>query len=255
MQGALAGALASVYGGSVATVFSGRTDSGVHAAGQVVSLTEPGIEYDRAELRSALNHWLPDDVAVMAVEVVADSFNARFDTKWREYRYLVWAGGREPLANGRVWRRSALLDVDSMQRSASMFLGTHDFASFAGGGEGVPWSDRQGRPRGTVRTLFVSEIGARDPWWRPRPVTEDRLFEYRVVGNGFLPRMVRSLIAALVDVGRGAREPGWIGEVLERRDRRVGPATAPPDGLTLWRVGFEEWSGARRPNPSGANGR
>jgi tRNA pseudouridine(38-40) synthase len=167
VQGALAEALANVYGEPVATVFAGRTDAGVHAAAQVVSLTEPGIGRRGTALRAALNHWLPDDIAVATVDMAADSFSARFDARWREYRYFVWSGGREPLANGWVWRRSAVLDVEAMRQSASMLMGTHDFASFVGGGEGVPWSKRRGQEHGTVRTLFASRVRECDPWWRP----------------------------------------------------------------------------------------
>lgn len=241
VQGALAEALANVYGEPVATVFAGRTDAGVHAAAQVVSLTEPGIGHGGTTLKAALNHWLPDDIAVASVDMAADSFSARFDARWREYRYFVWSGGREPLANGWVWRRSAVLDAEAMRQAASMLMGTHDFASFVGGGEGVPWSKRRGQEHGTMRTLFASQVRECDPWWRPSDPSEGQLFEYRVAGNGFLPQMVRSLASALVDVGRGARDPGWVGELLEQRDRRLGPATAPPHGLTLWRVGYDDW--------------
>jgi len=238
VQGVLAEALAAIYEAPVATVFAGRTDSGVHAAGQVVGLTEPGIERAPSTLFAALNEWLPDDVAVVAIGTVANTFNARFDARWREYRFRVWSGGREPLANGWVWRRSAPLDLEAMGQAAGLLQGTHDFASFVGGGEGVPWAERRRRGAGTVRTLFVSEAREVEPWWRPSEPIGGRLIEYRVVGNGFLPRMVRSLVSALVDVGRGVREPSWIAELLEVRDRRSGPGTAPPQGLTLWRVGY-----------------
>lgn len=238
VQGVLAEALTEIYGEPVATVFAGRTDSGVHAAGQVVSLTESGIERAPSTLYAALNRWLPDDIAAVAVGTVASTFNARFDARWREYRFRVWSGGREPLASGWVWRRSATLHLEAMLQAATLLQGTHDFASFVGGGEGVPWSERRRRGAGTVRTLFVSEAREVEPWWRPSEPNGGRLIEYRVVGNGFLPRMVRSLVSALVDVGRGVREPSWIAELLEVRDRRSGPGTAPPQGLTLWRVGY-----------------
>ncbi len=75
------------------------------------------------------------------------------------------------------------------------------------------------------------------------------MFEYRVVGDGFLPRMVRSLVSALADVGRGAREPDWMTDLLRQADRRAGPETAPADGLTLWRIGYDDY-----PHPGFLNG-
>jgi len=237
VQGVLAEALAAIYGQQVAMVFAGRTDAGVHAAGQVVSFVAPHAGPDPTKLLAALNHSLPDDVAVAAVNQVPVGFNARFAARWREYRYRIWSGNREPLARGWVWRRGFGLDLEMMNRAAAMLRGRHDFASFAGGGEGVPWSKRRERPRGTIRTLFASEVRELEPWWRPRGPA-GRLIEYRVVGDGFLPRMVRSLISALVDVARGKREPEWIAAMLRAHDRRLAGGTAPAHGLTLWQVGY-----------------
>ena len=241
VQGVLAEALATIFGGPVATVFAGRTDTGVHAAGQVVSCRIPDATADPAALIAALNGVLPDDVAVVGAVAVPEGFNARFAAKWREYRYRVWAGGREPLARRWAWQRGAALDIGAMRRAAAVLAGTHDFASFASGGEGVPWSDRRARPASTVRTLFASEVGEVEPWWGPPRPTGGRLIEYRVAGDGFLPRMVRSLVCALVDVARGRREAGWIASLLEAADRRLGAGTAPAHGLTLWRVGYETY--------------
>lgn len=241
VQGVLAEGLAAIYREPVATVFAGRTDAGVHAAGQVVGLTEPAAERPPVVLRAELNWRLPDDVAVLEVGVARSAFHARFDAKWREYRYRIWSGERVPLADGLVWRRRAALDIGRMVQAGRILLGTHDFASFVGGGEGVPWSVRRGVGAGTVRTLFASELYEVEPWWQPRGFGGGRLIEYRVIGDGFLPRMVRSLVSALVDVGRGEREPGWMAELLGGRDRRLGPGTAPAHGLTLWQVGYDAY--------------
>jgi len=138
VQGVLAEALATLYRGPVATVFAGRTDAGVHAAAQVVSLTERGAERTPATVQAALNRMLPDDVALVGASFAPSAFNARFDARWREYRYRVWSGEREPLAGGNVWRRRAELCLPAMEQAANALRGTHDFASFVGGGEGVP---------------------------------------------------------------------------------------------------------------------
>ena len=124
--------------------------------------------------------------------------------------------------------------------------GERDVAALAGGGEGVPWSERQTRFRGTVRRVIRSSCRALDSWWGEADGT---LVEVRVAADGFLPRMVRNMAALLVEVGEGERPPEWIDDVLASRDRRLGGGTAPAHGLTLWRVGYDD----ERPEPDPAN--
>lgn len=220
------------------TLFAGRTDRGVHAIGQVASCDDvrPGLRPD--VVMQALNAHLPDDMAVLRVERRPDGFHPRYDAVWREYRYRLWSGVRQPLARETVWQRSGALDLNSMKRAAALLIGEHDLASFAGGGEGVPWSDRRERARGTVRRVFGCDCRTIDPWWGAD--REGHLIEVRVVADGFLPRMVRNIVGSLVEVGRGAREASWMPELLAVRDRRAGPMAVPPHGLTLWRVGYDE---------------
>jgi tRNA pseudouridine38-40 synthase len=242
VQGELDAAIARVGGVRPVTRFAGRTDRGVHAAGQVVGLDDPRPEWPGWRVAKALNAVLPPDLAVVRAERAADGFDARFDARWREYRYRVWFGGPAPLVCRTVWRATGGADAGAMREAAALLLGSHDFAAFAGGGEGVPWSERRRRPRGTARTLFASDVREMVPWWGP--VADGRLVEYRVVGDGFLPQMVRAIVAALVEVGRGRRPPAWVGEVLAARDRRAGGGLAGPNGLTLWRVGYAPWDPA-----------
>jgi tRNA pseudouridine38-40 synthase len=122
-----------------------------------------------------------------------------------------------------------------MDQAARMLIGKRDFAALAGSGEGVPWSARQGRPRGTVRTILRCSCREIRPWWGE---PEGSLIEIRVAADGFLPRMVRTIAALLVEVGEGDRLPRWLDEVVAARDRRQGGGTAPACGLTLWRVGY-----------------
>ncbi|MGB3327774.1 MAG: tRNA pseudouridine(38-40) synthase TruA [Thermomicrobiales bacterium] len=230
-------ALGILAGKAVAATFAGRTDRGVHAVGQVVSCDDLVPTMPDAIIVRALNAHLADDLAVVAARRVAAGFHARYDAIWREYRYRIWLGPRQPLARGNVWERRSPLDVQAMNAGARQFLGTHDVASFAGGGEGVPWSERHDRPRGTVRTILHCSVVRVDPWWGMTPHTGEAI-EIRVVADGFLPRMVRTMVGALVEIGAGDRSPDWISHLLRERDRRQGPVTAPPHGLILWQVGY-----------------
>lgn len=230
-------ALALLAGRAVAATFAGRTDRGVHAVGQVVSCDDLVPAMPDATIVRALNAHLADDLAVVAARRVAAGFHARYDARWREYRYRIWLGPRQPLARGTVWERRSGLDVQAMDAGARQFLGTHDVASFAGGGEGVPWSERHDRPRGTVRTILHCSVRRVLPWWGMAAETGEAI-EIRVVADGFLPRMVRTMAGALVELGSGDRPADWISQLLRERDRRMGPATAPPHGLVLWRVGY-----------------
>ncbi len=238
VQGELERAIEEVFGIPVRTNFAGRTDQGVHAVGQVVSLGDYRPDLSDATIVRALNATLPEDLAVMHAERKPLGFHARYDARWREYRYRLWCGVRQPVVRDTVWQRTGALDLLPMQAGASMLVGTHDLASFAGSGEGVPWAEREERGRGTVRTVLLARVRRLDPWWGARP-EDGQLIEVRVAADGFLPRMVRGIVGALVEIGRGARSPEWIEELLACRDRRFGPMTAPATGLTLWRVGYD----------------
>lgn len=231
-------ALARLFGADERTVFAGRTDRGVHAAGQVVGSSDRRPDWTTDALRSALNALLPEDVAVQSVARRPNGFHARYDARWREYRYRVWTGERQPLARRQVWHRPGRLDLAAMAEGANRVVGEHDFAALAGGGEGVPWSERRERPRGTFRRIVRCGCVEIEPWWTDRRMSPGRLIEVRVVADGFLPRMVRNLTGVLIEIGRGARPPEWIETLLHSRDRRYGAATAPPHGLTFWRVGY-----------------
>jgi tRNA pseudouridine38-40 synthase len=239
VQGELEQAIEDVVGFPVPVYLAGRTDQGVHAVGQVASLADHRPELRDQTVQKALNAHLPDDLAVTAVERRPLGFHARYDARWREYRYRLWTGVRQPIAAGFVWQRPGTLDRDAMSAAALKLIGTHDVASFAGGGEGVPGSDRQSRARGTTRTILVCEVRRICPWWGSADPT-GTLLEVRIAADGFLPRMVRSVMGALAEIGRGARPETWIDELLASRDRRLGPITAPAHGLTLWRVGYDE---------------
>ncbi len=230
-------ALKELWGKEAKAAFAGRTDTGVHAAGQVVSSEDFRPDLAEWQIKKAINARLPVDISVEAVCRRQAEFNARFDAIWREYRYRIWSGSRQPLLSSQVVQRERRLDVEAMAESARLLVGLHDFAAFAGNGEGMPWSDRQESPRGTVREVFRSEVVVLDPWWGPQPESGE-LIEIRVVADGFLPRMVRTIAGVLMEVGYGNQQSSWIEELIAQRDRRLAGGTAPAHGLIFWRVGY-----------------
>jgi tRNA pseudouridine38-40 synthase len=238
VQGELEHVLSKLGEGDVRAVFAGRTDRGVHAHGQVAAAHLPQWNAAADALAYSLNALLPEDLRVSSAAECEVGFNPRFAALWREYRYWIVPGVQSPFVSRYAWTPRFSLDVVATATAAKLLEGKRDFATFAGGGEGVPWSERASRPRGTVRTVLRCEceiVPIHDG-----PLSGDLASGVRVqvVADGFLPQMVRNVVGALVEVGKGKREPGWIGELLEARDRRRGPTGSPAKGLTLWRVGF-----------------
>lgn len=193
---------------------SGRTDSGVHAEGQVVALALDTTLAPR-ELLLALNGNLPRDMAVQSVESVTEAFDPRRQATSKLYRYAIWnAPLRSPLREQRWVHIPQALDLTVMREAAKALLGEHDFACLQASGSGVEQ---------TVRTLMRVEIEG----------TSGGEIMLQVEGSGFLRHMVRNLAGTLIEVGRGKRAPGSMADLIAGRDRgRAGP-TAPARGLTL----------------------
>jgi tRNA pseudouridine38-40 synthase len=254
VQGVLEAALRDFSGQEQPATFAGRTDRGVHAVGQVVSV--PDLRPDLAEgvIRNALNARLPDDLAVISVARDGPAFDARRDATWREYRYRIWCGAPAPLIRHVTWQRRSPLDLPPMRAACERLLGRHDFAAFAGGGDGVPWSERRQTRRGTVRTVRRCSIRAAASLWPAPANAAGHAIELRIIADGFLPHMVRAIVGALVEVGSGNRSPDWIADLIRAADRRRGPRTAPPHGLVLWRVGYGHDEPAPDPDDDGTAG-
>jgi len=237
VQEELERALSSLAGAETRIALAGRTDRGVHAVGQVASGPDIRPEMPDERMRLAINGHLADDLAVVLCERVADSFHARFDAVWREYRSRIWCGVPRPLVRDRVWQRHSLVDVDAMTAAAAILHGPVDLASFAGNGKGVQAADEPPAGRGTVRTVHHCSVRVVEPWWGVTPEAGTGI-EIRIVADGFLPQAVRAIAGALAEIGRGRRPVEWMRELIELADRRHGPQTAPPHGLVLWRVGY-----------------
>ena len=218
VQGALEDALLPIEGTRVVVHAAGRTDAGVHAAGQVISFSLASqIPCDA--LARALNVRLDQDVRVMHAEDAPETFNARFDARTKTYHYAIYqASVVPPPLRHFVWHIPRALDVAAMNEAAAALVGEHDFAAFrAAGGDVVT----------TRREILASHV-----------VSRDGQVVYEVTGTGFLRHMVRNIVGTLVDIGRGRRPVEDMIRVLLSGDRAHASATAPPQGLTLVRVDY-----------------
>ena len=247
VQGAIEAALARIAGEAVQIEAAGRTDSGVHATGQVISFRSPSRldprdsgGLDAQAWQRALNASLPDDIAVRTVRLVGEDFRARWSACSRSYRYrILCAPVRVPMRERYVWRVSQPLDVASMDAAATLLLGEHDFGAFGLS----PRDQRESGYRGhTVRTMIESRCR-----WRPVAPEEGEPDEVECLftANAFLTGMVRRLVGTLSLVGMGRLSVTEFCGILEARDKRHPGAAAPAHGLCLTRVaypaGMVEW--------------
>jgi tRNA pseudouridine38-40 synthase len=220
VQGDVEEALAQMTGGPVTLRGAGRTDAGVHARAQVASFTtEVAIPTDG--FRRGLNANLPADVAIVAVDEVAESFDARRSARGKHYCYRLYTReSRSPLACRFSWHVWRPLDLAAMQAAASALLGEHDFSAFRA-------ADCE--RKNPVRILRRADV--------TRDGDEVRMdFE----ATAFLKNMVRILAGTLVEVGQGRRDPREMPWLLEGRDRTQAGRTAPPHGLTLEAVSYTD---------------
>jgi tRNA pseudouridine38-40 synthase len=213
---------------------AGRTDAGVHAIGQVASfaLSHP-ISCDL--LPQALNARLPHDVRVLRAEERPEGFNARYSATSKRYRYVV-VGSRatDPFDARFAWHVPVALDVARMAEALSSLAGRHDFAAFQGAGSEVATTER------TLLDVSCRAVTG-DPvsTWRPIASTAARIV-IDVRGDGFLRHMVRNIAGTLVEIGKGRWPVSKTAELLAGRDRRAAGPTAPPQGLCLVEVRYDD---------------
>lgn len=217
VQGELEAALTRVIG-PVETFVAGRTDKGVHASGQVVSF-KTDFPVDPARLQRSLNTQLAPEVAVLGLAVVPDDFHARFSATGRRYVYQILnREAPDPFLAATSWHYRRSLDVDAMNRAGQALLGDHDFASFCRAAPG----------KSTIRQLRKIEWTATPP-----------LVTLRIAASAFCHQMVRSIVAASVDVGRGKLPVEALADILAAKDRNAASGAAPPHGLTLVKVEYQ----------------
>lgn len=218
IQGKLESVLSRLAGEAVEVHGAGRTDAGVHAEAQVASVKLPGTR-PPAEILTYINQYLPDDIAVTAVEEAAERFHARLNAAGKIYRYSIRIGSTPDVFRRKYqYRVNAPLDMEAMKRAAALLTGTRDFRAFCA---------NKRYKKTTVRTISSIDIEADGP---------DMSITFR--GNGFLYNMVRILTGTLLEVGLGKRSPEEMTAILDSKDRGMAGSTAPAQGLTLVRVEY-----------------
>lgn len=227
VQEALEARIAKITGAAVTLHGSGRTDTGVHAAGQVANFrTECPIPC--ASLKKALNDILPASIRVREADETAANFHARHSAKAKMYRYrILQAPICPPFLARYVYHHPYPLDCHRMAQAARLLEGEHDFTSFAGSDPARKGTER--REDANVREVFYSRITVRKRL---------RMIVYEVRGSGFLHHMVRNIVGTLLEVGSGKLSPNDMPTILRARDRGLAGATAPASGLWLVRVEY-----------------
>ena len=212
-------ALSKMTGEEILVIGASRTDSGVHAMGNV-AVFDTDTTIPAEKIAVALNQRLPDDIVITKSEEVPLDFHPRYCNCSKTYEYHI-INTRIPIPTKRLTNYfvSYVLDIDKMRQAASYLVGEHDFVSFCNVRTDV---------ENTVRTITALDI-----------LTNGNEITIRITGNGFLYNMVRIIVGTLVRVGRGFYEPEKVKEILEAKDRKAAGVTAPAHGLMLVEIKYE----------------
>jgi len=222
IEGALEAALTESLRHPVKLTCAGRTDRGVHAKGQVITLDADGSHFDAHALGRALNRKLGPEMAIDRIEEAPPSFDARLSCTGRTYRYeILNRPVGDPLIRTVTWHVVEMLDLASMNEASAEIIGLHDFSAFS--------KRNKSRPTETfLRRVRTAE------WSRHGDIVR-----FEINANAFTHQMVRSLVGMFVAVGLGRREVANVGEVLRSLDRAAAPSPAPPTGLVLWEAHYD----------------
>ena len=220
VEGELNKAINALTGETIEVIGASRTDSGVHAKGNVAVFdTESTVPADR--FMYALNSLLPEDVSVVESKEVADDFHPRHCTSIKTYEYRIFVSRiNDPLKRRYAYRFPTDLDVNRMDEAAKYLIGEHDFKSFC---------SVKTQAETTVRKIYTADV-----------FHDGDDIVIRVSGAGFLYNMVRIIAGSLMEVGGGKHEPEHIKEVLDNTDRTLAGPTAEPQGLTLINIAFAD---------------
>ncbi len=218
IQGEVERVLTKLETKPVSIVASGRTDAKVHALSQVAHVDlERDIKVEK--LRYYLNRELPNDIWIKEVKIVDESFHARHDVVKKRYRYLLNMGEHDPLASRHVWQFHRHLNVDKMQQAAQLFLGTHHFGSF---------TIAKNKPS-YERDMLICKVSVID---------QQVVFEFEA--SGFMQHMIRLMVGALVQVGTGRIQIEDVQMMLDSKGAKKCIYKAPPEGLYLVEVVYED---------------
>jgi len=206
----------------IKTITAGRTDTGVHALGQVVHF-DTHVEREAFSWVRGINSFLPSSIVVNWAKEVPEEFSARFSAFERTYIYAMHAGPcRSPMVNSRagylLLPPNKWLDIEGMKLAAECLIGEHDFSSFRS-------SECQSKT--PVKTMYSIDIISEQPW-----------LYFRICGNAFLHHMVRNLVGCFLQIGQGRQTPEWMAEVLAAKDRKVAAPTFMSDGLYLAKIAY-----------------
>jgi tRNA pseudouridine38-40 synthase len=216
VQNILEEKLSIVCGDAIKLAAAGRTDTGVHAEGQVVSFFTGGT-IPTARIVRAVNSHLPDDIVVKSAEDAAEDFHARYSAKSKIYKYKIQQGEvLNPFMRNFAWYIRNRLDDKAMNDAMELIKGTHDFSAFRASGS------VQNNPVRTIYEANCKRCG--------------EILEFTFWGDGFLYHMVRNLVGTLVNVGKGKITPPQFGEIMQGKNRAKAGATAPAQGLYLYKV-------------------
>lgn len=212
---------------------AGRTDAGVHARGQVASV-ECDLALPPEKLLYALNNLLPRDIRLLDVEQMVGDFHARFSPSLKEYRYFLLPGATpDPLLSRYAWFAPKLADFSLAEDSAEILVGEHNFRSFCAKSSVV---------KSYVRTLYVAEFKQAKPENVPEVLyhraAKGEVYMLRFVGNGFIYKMVRLMVGALVKVGQGKLTQADFAAYLENPSEQPPAPAAPAQGLYLWQLQY-----------------